>query len=53
MTHIENKHIFIALSTLMLQPATEVENSLLNPILVMTIYLRKGRTGKENLTQAS
>jgi len=25
--HIQNNEIFIALSTLMLQPATEVENS--------------------------
>ena len=30
--HIENIDLFIALSTIMLQSLTEVENSLLNPI---------------------
>ncbi len=30
--HMENNEIGIALSTLMLQPATELENSSFNPI---------------------
>ena len=40
--------ISIALSTLMLQPTTEVE-----PYLSDDTFLRMGRTGKENLTHAS
>ena len=45
--------MFSALSTLMLQPVTEVDNSNLNAVLIMKLFLRKGRTGKENFTQAS
>ena len=36
--HIKNIDIFIALSTIMLQLPTEVENSLLNPIWMMICF---------------
>ena len=51
--HIENNDIVIALSIVMLQPATEIDISYLNPICIMTIVCENGRTGKENLTQVS
>ena len=38
--HIKNIDIFIALSTIMLQLPTEVENSLLNPIWMMIFFLK-------------
>ena len=47
---VENNDIFIALWTLMLQPATEVETSLTESYLNDEHFLRKGRTVKENLT---
>ena len=45
--HIKNIDIFIALSTIMLQLPTEVENSLLNPIWMMIFFSEQVDLGKK------